>query len=126
MTRQLMLICFLFFIHLPSFAATNIQPINHTIGNKQLLVDGTLLINMQSAPAGGLPNPKVMVMHAFDKIRRNTVNWGTTWTLVIPSGNYKIFLLPVSDGTILYVANTDFVTVPPGGTVSRSITYHSL
>lgn len=88
--------------------------------------NGTLAITVDAPPAGGTPNPKILVMHGFDSVYQNAVSWGGNWNLNVPSGNYIIHSLPVSDGTNFYTANTIFVFVPPGGTANKLVTHHSI
>ncbi len=81
---------------------------------------------VNAAPAIGLPAPRIMVMQGFISVYQRDVNWGGTWNLTIPSGNYKIFPLPVSDGTDFYIANSVFLFEPPNFTVNSLITYYSI
>lgn len=90
----------------------------------QISVNGTLSITVNAAPAPGLPAPKILVMQNFVTLYQQTVNWGGTWNLVVPSGNYKIHPLPVSDGTNFYLANSAFIFVPPNDTANTLITYN--
>lgn len=87
-------------------------------------IDGVLAITMQSAPASGLAIPKVVVLRGFIGVYYNYVNWGDTWNLIVPSGNYRIISLPVSGGSDIYVSTPLLVYVPPGGSVNPLITYH--
>jgi hypothetical protein len=128
MIRILLSACFLL-LNTLAIASPDISIVNSVanLPSKQhTLTNGTLSIIMQSAPAGGLSIPRVLVLHHFIAAYKNNLNWGDTWDLSVPAGDYKIFPLPVSDGTNLYVANSMFVSVPPSVTVSRSITYQLL
>lgn len=126
MIRILLSICFsLMFNALAAAAMNSSIPQSSTTG-PSIFVNGTLSITVDSAPAVGLTAPRIMVMQGFISVYQRDVNWGDTWNLTIPSGNYKIFPLPVSDGTDFYMANSVFVFVPPNVTVNSLITYHSI
>ncbi|MDP1603497.1 MAG: hypothetical protein Q8M03_09560 [Legionella sp.] len=120
MIRIIVSICFSLLFNTLAAAGINQSPANVP----GMFVNGTLSITVDAAPAGGLPAPKILVMQGFITVYHRDVNWGDTWNLNIPSGNYKIFPLPVSDGTDFYVASSSFVTVPPNGTVNSLVTYN--
>jgi hypothetical protein len=133
MVRILLSVCFFLFFYTTAIAGLNITIPNSSINTQQssfaydeqqqTIQNGTLSITMQNAPAGGLSIPRVLVLRDFSAMYHNSVNWGGNWSLTIPSGNYSIIPLPASDGTNFYVANSNFVSVPPGGLTTQLITY---
>lgn len=128
MLKILLSICLFSIFNTLSFASlndTSQKGVGYD-GKLSTFQNGTLSITVDAAPAGGLPAPKILVLRGFVVAYYNTVNWGDTWNLIVPSANYRIHPLPVSDGTNFYVASSDFVSVPPGGMASRLITYHLL
>ncbi|HAT1864013.1 TPA: hypothetical protein KKX76_003213 [Legionella pneumophila] len=124
MIRILLTVCFSLLFNVLAAAAMNSSIPQSSTTGPSIFVNGTLSITVDAAPAVGLPAPKILVMRGFVTVYQKDVNWGDTWNLNIPSGNYKIFPLPVSDGTDFYIANSIFVSVPPNTTVNSLITYH--
>lgn len=119
MMRALLFACFSLMLNALAAAGMNSSiPQSSTIGP-----NGTLSITVNAAPAVGLAAPKILVMHGFVTVYQKEVNWGDTWNLTIPSGNYKIHPLPVSNGSDFYTANPVFAFVPPNTTVNSMINY---
>lgn len=126
MIRVLLSICLFSFFNTLGFAGLNDasqKGIGYD-GKLSTFQNGTLSITIDAAPAPGLSIPNILVLRGFFAAYHNAVNWGDTWNLVVPSGNYRIHPLPVSNGTNFYLTNSIFVFVPPGSTVNRLITYH--
>lgn len=120
MIRIFLSVCFLFMFNALAVAGVDSSSTNVP----SIFSNGTLAITVNSAPAVGLPAPKIVVMLGFISVYQNAVNWGDTWNLTLPSGSYRIHPLPVSNGTNLYMANSSYVFVPPNNTASKLITYN--
>lgn len=125
MIRIVISLCFS--IMFSAFATAGVNSVipQSSTNAPSLLANGTLSITVGAAPAVGLPAPKIFVMHHFVTVYQKDVNWGDTWNLAIPSGNYKTYSLPVSsNGTDFYIEKSAFAFVPSSGVVNSLITYH--
>lgn len=119
MVKLIFSICFLLMLNGASVAKMNSSPLI-----PRIVQNGTLSITVDPAPAVGLPAPKILVIRGFVSVYQREVNWGDTWVLNIPEGNYRIHPLPVSNGSDFYLANSIFVFVPPNAPVNALVSYH--
>jgi len=70
MIRILLSVCFSLMFNIASAG------MNSSIPQSSLFVNGTLSITVDSAPAVGLPSPRIMVMQGFISVYQRDVNWG--------------------------------------------------